>query len=83
MKPWFPAAAVLSAAVWLAGCVGGDLGAPFDETIDESRPLSAHGELSLENVNGKIRLTTWDEPRVRIEATKSAGSRRAQEVWRQ
>ncbi len=78
MKRGFLVAGAISAAVWLTACIdGGNFGASVHETVDESRPLSPKGEFSLENTNGRVRVATWDEPRVRIEATKSAGSRRA------
>lgn len=70
----------LGLAVLLSGCVvGADFGSAFKATVDESRPLSPTGELSLENVNGSVRVAAWDEARVRIEATKRAGSERALE----
>jgi hypothetical protein len=67
------------AALALSGCVAGGFGTPFQETVDESRPLAANGELSLENTNGSVRLAAWDEARVRIEAVKHAASERALE----
>jgi len=45
--------------------------------VDETRPLAASGSFSLENTNGSVHVSTWDEPRVRIEATKGAGTREA------
>ena len=66
------AVAVL-ASVWLAGCVaGGPLTA--HEAVTETRPFDAGGEFILENVNGRVELATWSEPRVRIEADKAAAS---------
>jgi hypothetical protein len=62
-----------------SGCIHGDFGTPFRATVDETRPLAANGELSLENTNGSVRLAGWDEPRVRIEAVKRARSERALE----
>jgi hypothetical protein len=59
--------------------MGGDFGMPFQKTVDESRPLAANGAFELENTNGSVRLRTWDEARVRIEAVKHAGSERALE----
>jgi hypothetical protein len=45
--------------------------------VEESRPLAKDGRFSLENTNGRVEVTGWDEARVRIEATKRAGSERA------
>jgi hypothetical protein len=79
MKRGFLTATALSAGLLLTGCIGGDFGARFEKTIDESRPLAANGVFELHNTNGSVRLVSWDEPRVRIEAVKRAGSERALE----
>jgi len=75
MKRGLLAAGLVLAVSGLSGCVAGGFGAGARESIDESRPLSANGELSLQNTNGSVRVATWDEPRVRIEATKTAATR--------
>jgi hypothetical protein len=77
MKRGFLTAVTLSAGLLLTGCIGGNFGMPFQKTVDETRPLAASGEFELQNTNGSVRLTTWDEPRVRIEAVKHASSERA------
>jgi putative adhesin len=69
----------LSLGLAVNGCIGGNLGLPFRATVDETRPLSANGELELENTNGSVRLVAWDEAKVRVEATKRAASERALE----
>jgi DUF4097 and DUF4098 domain-containing protein YvlB len=79
MKRGFQVAGALGLGLVLNGCVGGNFGTPFRATVDETRPLAANGEFSLENTNGSVRLTTWDEARVRIEAVKRARSERALE----
>lgn len=71
------AAVSLAAGLVLTSCIGGDFGMPFRESVNETRSLAAGGEFSLENTNGSIQVTSWDEPRVRIEAVKRAGSERA------
>ncbi len=75
MKRGLLAAGVAVAALSLGGCVDGGFGPGIRETVDESRPLAAGGELSLQNTNGSVHVASWDEPRVRIEATKSAATR--------
>jgi hypothetical protein len=82
MKRGFLAACSLAAGLVITGCVGGGFGMPFEKTVDETRPLPANGELSLENTNGTVKLVTWDEPRVRIEAVKHAASEQALEELR-
>jgi hypothetical protein len=68
------------ASLALTGCVGfGGFpgGNPHRETVEIARPLSPTGELWLDNTNGSVRVGVWDEPRVRIEATKAAPTREA------
>jgi hypothetical protein len=77
MKRWFHVAGAVGLGFALNGCIGGDFGQPFHATVDETRPLAANGEFSLENTNGSVRLASWDEARVRIEAVKRARSERA------
>ena len=63
------------ASLALAGCIGpGGFpgGNTHHETVDLARPLSPDGEVTLDNTNGSVRVATWDEARVRIEATKGA-----------
>ncbi len=73
-------ALALFTSACLAACVPGDFGTRFQARLDETRPLPAGGAFSLENTNGSVRLATWGEPHVRIEATKGAGSREALEA---
>lgn len=75
MKRGWLAATPLVAAVWLSGCFVGDFGYAYRETVEETRSLAANGTFRLENTNGRVTISTWDEPRVRIEAEKAAGSR--------
>jgi hypothetical protein len=78
MKRGFLAVCAVAAALSSVGCMGMDVGGgAFRESVDVSRPLDAAGELSIENTNGTVRVASWDEPRVRIEAEKAAGTRRA------
>jgi hypothetical protein len=79
MKRLFLSACSLAASLVLTSCVGGSFGMPFEKTVDETRPLATNGEFSLENTNGTVKLVTWDQPRVRIEAVKHAASERALE----
>jgi hypothetical protein len=44
------------------------------DTQVETRDLQPGGEFSLENVNGRVSVATWGEPRVRIEAERAAAS---------
>lgn len=46
---------------------------PFDRTLE----VRAGTAVSIDNVNGRIVVTTWDQPRVRIHAIRKAESREA------
>lgn len=72
-----PAAAILVLGLVPVGCHdgGGFLGS--HESVAETRDLEAAGRFELENVNGAITISTWNEPRVRIEAEKSAANDQA------
>lgn len=73
-------AAIGLAPFTLAACVGmGEMGFTHRATQVETRALQAGGRFSLENVNGRVEVVTWDEPRVRIEADKAASSEEALE----
>ncbi len=41
-------------------------------TLEETRPLTARGEVVVDNINGPVRVETWDQPEVRLVAVKSA-----------
>ena len=58
----------------LAGCVGGDWGLHAQASVSESRPLAKDGRFELENTNGRVEISAWDEARVSIDATKRAAS---------
>lgn len=59
----------------LAGCHGADWPLAINESQVETRAFEPGGQFTLENVNGRVTVATWSEPRVRIEAEKSASSR--------
>ncbi|HEU0154199.1 MAG TPA: DUF4097 family beta strand repeat-containing protein [Arenimonas sp.] len=41
--------------------------------INETRPLSATGSVSIENVKGLVTVRTWDQPRVRVTGSLGEG----------
>jgi DUF4097 and DUF4098 domain-containing protein YvlB len=69
--------AFLAAAAFSAACVPGGGLLRSRETITETRDLEPGGRFTLENTNGGVSVTTWSEPRVRIEAEKAATSAEA------
>jgi len=50
---------------------GGDL----KEEFHHSYPLSAGGRVELENINGPVHITAWDQNEVKVDAVKSANSK--------
>ncbi len=56
----------------------GELQARGDELTEEfhqSYPLSATGRVSIQNVNGGVRITVWDQNEVKVDAVKRAYQR--------
>lgn len=84
MKRALTAGFVLSAALLVSGCMhGGDWGgSAFKAAVNESRPLAKNGHFSIDNTNGRVEVTGWDQAEVKIEATKRAGSERSLEELR-
>ena len=84
MKRLLAGGFALSAALLVSGCMhGGDWGGnAVKATTSESRPLTKNGRFSLENTNGGVEVTGWDEAQVKIEATKRARSERSLEALR-
>jgi hypothetical protein len=44
----------------------------YTETFQQSYQLSATGRVSLENINGNVRVEVWDKNEIKVEAVKSA-----------
>lgn len=44
----------------------------FKESFSKSAPFNANGELSLDNVNGQVEVSTWNKNEILIEGEKSA-----------
>jgi len=42
------------------------------EEFHQTYPLSANGRVSLENINGGVRITVWDQNEVKLDAVKRA-----------
>jgi hypothetical protein len=79
MKRVFAAGMVLSSALAVSGCFHGEFGDRARASVSETRELAKGGKFSLDNTNGRIEISGWDEAKVSIEATKRAGSERALE----
>lgn len=42
------------------------------ETIDKTFDVRAGATFTLDNVNGRVDVSSWDQPRVRVHAVKTA-----------
>ncbi|MDX1999969.1 MAG: DUF4097 family beta strand repeat-containing protein [Thermoanaerobaculia bacterium] len=62
----------LSLALVTGGCVVSLDSQSAKESFDQTFPLSAGGEVVIDNVNGAVRVATWDRAEVRVEAEKKA-----------
>jgi len=47
-------------------------GAAVTEEFHQTYPLTSNGEVRLDNVNGKVRITAWDRAEVKVDAIKRA-----------
>ncbi|MCO6512322.1 MAG: DUF4097 family beta strand repeat protein [Aridibacter famidurans] len=45
-----------------------------DERFDQTYPLDLNGDVKAANINGSIKVTTWDSPQVRLIAVKSSNN---------
>lgn len=81
-----PAGAVLAGAslVLLAGCELEELASPatVKEDFNYSYPLKSGGRLSVESLNGSIRITGWEREEVEIRGTRQASSKELLEAMR-
>jgi Putative adhesin len=62
------AALVLNAAV----ARGSDNDAPATEEFHQTYPLTANGRIELQNINGDVHISTWDQNQVKVDAIKRA-----------
>jgi DUF4097 and DUF4098 domain-containing protein YvlB len=66
---------LLLAGAVLAGLAAQTANANFHEESNRTYALSAHGRVSLENINGDVHVRAWDLNQVRVEAVKRAPSK--------
>lgn len=64
-------------AVVSTATVGADT---LKETFDRTYDLPAGSTFTLSNVNGRVRVTSWDQPRVKMHAEKSVRTRNADDA---
>jgi len=63
------------AIIALAGAVSLPANGNFHQESSRIYPLSAHGRVSLQNINGDVHIRAWDRNEVRIAAVKTAATR--------
>jgi DUF4097 and DUF4098 domain-containing protein YvlB len=73
-------ALAMLAAVFVSSAPGGGGASPqtreeLREEFHQTYPLAAGGRVSLENVNGSLRITAWDRDQVQVDAVKHAYTR--------
>jgi len=47
----------------------------FQEEFHHTYPLNPAGRVELKNINGFVKISTWDRPEVKVDAIKYAGTR--------
>lgn len=69
-----PAAlAAIAALLLLAGTAqASDRQGSYTEEFHKVYPLSAQGRIEIENINGPVHITGWDQDEVKVDAVKSA-----------
>ena len=65
---------LLAAVTFLPACFMGDFALKERASLVETRALNRDGTFHLKNINGRVEVATWSEPKVRIEAEKAAAS---------
>ena len=53
----------------------GESGEEVKEEFHQTYPLSANGRVSLDNLNGNVKITAWDRSEVQVDAVKRANNR--------
>jgi DUF4097 and DUF4098 domain-containing protein YvlB len=61
-------------ALALGAYASDDRGA-FTEEFHQAYSITADGRIELENINGAVHISTWDQNRVKVDAVKSADSK--------
>ena len=68
-------AAIIISLLWLSVQTGAAFSkATVQKEFNQTYALAASGQVRLDNVNGKVRITAWDRDEVRVEAVKLAES---------
>ena len=63
---------VLAGLLTLSGVASTDPGQKLREEFHQTYPLSASGRVSLENINGDVKIAVWDRNEVQVDAVKTA-----------
>src|ERR1700691_6493545 len=67
---------IISALFVLAlGANASDHRGAFTEEFHQTYALSPDGRVELDNINGDVHISTWDQNDVKVDAVKSAGSK--------
>lgn len=68
--------AAVVCALWIVWAGTGNSWAKYGENqhFDQTFPVSEKARVSLENVNGDVRIEVWDQAEVRVQAEKFASS---------
>ncbi|HEV7858764.1 MAG TPA: DUF4097 family beta strand repeat-containing protein [Pyrinomonadaceae bacterium] len=66
---------LLSIFLGLATGAAGQSGQEMRDEFHQTYPLAANGRVSLENINGAIRINGWDRNEVRVDAVKHGYTR--------
>lgn len=59
-----------------------DLEGSETEEFHQTYPLAANGRIELDNINGPVRVTSWDRSEAKVDAIKRAGNKKRLEEAR-
>src|SRR5688572_5022043 len=63
---------MLTSLATLLGALTAFAGQEVREEFHQTHPLTKQGRVHLENVNGNVRIVTWDREEIKVDAIKRA-----------
>lgn len=66
----------VSALLLLSGAAHGSEHGKLTEEFHQVYPLAAEGRIALENINGAVHIAAWDRNEVKVDAVKTAWSKK-------
>jgi DUF4097 and DUF4098 domain-containing protein YvlB len=68
-------AATLTVFIFAVGAQASDHRGAYTEEFHQTYAISADGRVELDNINGAVHISTWDQNQVKVDAVKYANSK--------